>query len=153
MRVQTLAIRNKITMTEVSNQSRNQLWLARKRLGLGQKQVAYLLHHKTADQVSRYEKGERVPGLKLLLQLEIIYGVPPRVLYRDYYEQLQTEIAGRAHSLPTLSSAYALPLPEPKLLSEFCSYEELLQNPQLSQAENDRIGKHILTLMRRRSDK
>ena len=39
-----------------------------------------MLGHKTTDQVSRYEKGERLPGLKLLLLLEIIYGVPPRVL-------------------------------------------------------------------------
>jgi transcriptional regulator with XRE-family HTH domain len=140
-------------MKEVTNNLRNQLWLARKRLGLGQKQVAYLLDHKTTDQVSRYEKGARLPGLKLLLQFEIIYGVPPRVLYREEYEQLQAEIAVRAHSLQTLSGAYAPPPTEPKLLSEFCSYEEVLQNPQLSQAERDWIRKHVVTLMRRLSYK
>lgn len=140
-------------MTEAANKPRNQLWLARKRLGLGQKQVSYLLNHKTTDQVSRYEKGERLPGLKLLLQLEIIYGVPPRVLYRDYYEQLQAEITERAYPLQTLSGAYALPLTEPKLFAEFCAYEELLQNPQLSQAEGERIRKHVVTLMRRLSYK
>lgn len=138
---------------EAHNKTHNQLWLARKRLGLGQKQVARLLNHKTTDQVSRYEKGERLPGLKLLLQFEIIYGVPPRVLYRDYYEQLQAEITRLAFSLQTLTSAYALAPAEPKLLAEFCSYEELLQNPKLSQAENDRIRKHIVTLMRQHNKK
>lgn len=140
-------------MKEAPNTPHNQLWLARKRLGLGQKQVAYLLNHKTTDQVSRYEKGARLPGLKLLLQLEIIYGVPPRILYRDDYEQLQAELTERANSLQTLSSTYALPPIEPKLFSEFCSYEELLLNPQLSQAEQDRIRKHVVTLMRRLSYK
>jgi transcriptional regulator with XRE-family HTH domain len=151
MEIRSLTTRNKITMTEVSNQPRNQLWLARKRLGLGQKQVAYLLQHKTNDQVSRYEKGERMPGLKLLLQFEIIYGVPPRVLYRDYYEQLQAEIIARANSLQTLSHVYTLPLAEPRLFSEFCSYEELLQHPQLAPAESARIRKHVVTLTRRLS--
>ena len=138
---------------EAHSKPHNQLWLARKRLGLGQKQVACLLNHKTTDQVSRYEKGERMPGLKLLLQFEIIYGIPPRVLYRDYYEQLQAEITRRAFSLQTLASAYALAPAEPKLFAEFCSYEEILQNPKLSQSENDRIRKHIITMMRRLNDK
>jgi transcriptional regulator with XRE-family HTH domain len=138
---------------EAHNKPHNQLWLARKRLGLGQKQVARLLNHKTTDQVSRYEKGERMPGLMLLLQLEIIYGIPPRVLYREYYEQLQAEIIRRAGSLQTLSGAYTPSPAEPKLFSEFCSYEEILQNLKLSQAENDRVRKHIVTLMREHNKK
>ncbi|MBK6795250.1 MAG: helix-turn-helix transcriptional regulator [Acidobacteria bacterium] len=140
-------------MRKIQNKPRNQLWLARKRLGLGQKQVAHLLNHKTTDQVSRYEKGERLPGLKLLLQFEIIYGVPARVLYKECYEQLQAEITERAYSLQALNSANAMHLAEAKILSEFCSYEELLQNPQISQVENDRIRKHVVTLMRRLSYK
>lgn len=135
------------------NKLQNQLWLARKRVGLGQKQIAYLLNHKTTDQISRYEKGERMPGLKLLLEFEIIYGVPPRVLYRDHYEQLQTHITQRVYTLKSLSSSYALPSAEPKLFFDFCAHEELLQNPLLSQDERDRIRKHVITLMRRLSEK
>lgn len=140
-------------MRETHIKTHNQLWLARKRLGLGQKQVARLLNHKTTDQVSRYEKGERMPGLKLLLQFEIIYGVPPRVLYREYYQELQSEISRRALSHPTLSNSYALAPVETKLVSEFCSYEELLLNPKLSQSESDRIRKHVVLVMRRLSEK
>lgn len=136
---------------EAHNKPHNQLWLARKRMGLGQKQVARLLNHQTTDQVSRYEKGERMPGLRLLLQLEIIYGVPPRVLYRDYYEELQAEITSRSLTFQALTSVQALEPAGPKLFSEFCSYEELLRNPKLSQAERDRIRKHVLTVLRRES--
>ena len=133
------------------NKTRNQLWLARKRLGLGQKHAAFLLNHRTTDQISRYEKGQRLPGLKLLLQLEIIYGVPARILYRDYYEELRAGIEKRANSIRTTNSTYALPHLGPELFSEFCSHEELLLNPHLSQTERDQVRKHVVTLMRRLS--
>ena len=140
-------------MKRIPPHRRNQLWLARKRLGLGQKQVAYLLKHKTTDQVSRYEQGARLPGLKLLLQLEIIYGLPPRLLYRAYYEQLQAEIAERNAQHATLGKTNALPLIEAKRLVEFCAYEELLQHPRLSAGENARLRKHVVLLVRRLSEK
>jgi hypothetical protein len=52
-----------------------------------------------------------------------------------------------------LSGAYTPSPAEPKLFSEFCSYEEILQNLKLSQAENDRVRKHIVTLMREHNKK
>lgn len=138
-------------MARNQNKHRNQLWLARKRLGLGQKHVAFLLNHKTTDQVSRYEKGWRIPGLKLLLQLEIIYGVPARVLYRDWYEALRAEIEIKARNHQTLSNAYLLSFSEAGLFSEFCFHEELLRSPHLSQPERDKVRKHVVLLMRRLS--
>jgi transcriptional regulator with XRE-family HTH domain len=116
-------------MPRNQNKHRNHLLRARRRLGLGQKHVAYLLNHKTTDQVSRYEKGWRIPGLKMLLQLEIIYGVPARVLYEDLYEELRKEIENRASKLTTLSNTYTLPSKGAWLFSDFCSHAEQLRNP------------------------
>jgi transcriptional regulator with XRE-family HTH domain len=138
-------------MTRSKNKIRNQLWLARKRLGLGQKQVAHLLSHKTTDQVSRYENGQRVPGLKMLLQFEIIYGLPARVLFRDYYEKLRLEITNRTFSVKSISKPYTVPQLEAQAISEFCAYGELLQNPRLTQVERDQIRSHVVLIMRRLS--
>jgi hypothetical protein len=136
-------------MTGNKNKQRNQIWRARKRVGLGQKHVAYLLNHKTTDQVSRYEKGWRIPGLKMILQLEIIYGVSARILYEDWYEELREEIQSRAGNLKTLSNVYNPPADGARLFSEFCPHEELLRNPNLSQADRDKVRKHVVVLMRR----
>jgi len=136
-------------MSRNKNILNNQLWLARKRLGLAQKHVAFLLGHKTTDQVYRYEQGLRLPGLKLFLQFEIIYGAPARVLYRDLYDELQKELQARAQSLKTLKNAYTVTLSDVGLFSAFCSHEELLRAPDLNQSGRDQVRKHVVTLMRR----
>lgn len=138
-----------MTTTGGKNKTRGQLWLARKRLGLRQKHVAYLLKHQTTDQVSRYEKGRRIPGLKILLQFEIIYGLPLRILYAEEYAELKAEIKERAESLKTINPAYISISPEAGLFSAFCSHEEMLRNPHLSQTERDQIHRHILNMMNR----
>ena len=136
-------------MPRKQNSQRNQLWLARKRLGLGQKHVAYLINHKTTDQVSRYEKGWRIPGLKMLLQLEIIYGVPARFLYRDWYEELRQEIEEKASHLKIPHPAHTTLSGASDSFAEFCFYEELLRSPTVSHAETEKARKHVVLLMRR----
>lgn len=136
-------------MPRNQNQKRNQLWLARKRLGLGQKHVAYLINHKTTDQVSRYEKGWRIPGLKMLLQLEIIYGVPTRFLYQDWYEELRQEIEAKASTLKVFNPASANPNSTVSPFAEFCFYDELLRSTSVSKAETEKARKHVILLMNR----
>lgn len=131
------------------NKLNNHLWLARKRLGLRQKHVAHLLNHKTTDQVSRYEQGSCLPRLKLFLQLEIIYGMPARVLYSELYEELQKEMEARAQSLKILSSVYSVSSSDTGIFSDFCPHEELLRNPNASQAERNQVRKHVVILMKR----
>lgn len=139
-------------MQRNKNKLNNHLWLARQRRGLRQKHVAYLLGHKTPDQVSRYEQGLRFPGLRMFLQFEIIYGMPARFLYSDLYEKLRAEIEARAQSVKVLSKAHGASTIGPDLFSEFCVYEELLRNLDLTQVERDQIRKHVVTLMRRMND-
>jgi len=127
---------------------KNRLWTARKRRGLEQKQVAYLLNHNTSDQVSRYELGTRIPTLEMALLLEIIYGAPLRVLYRDLYEQLQTQLRERLQRLPQLQNRLPAFLNEEQV-REYCAYWELFQNGQATQADLLKVRRHVTELAKR----
>lgn len=83
----------------------NRLWIARKKAGLGQKNAARLLGHKSVSPLSEYETGRSLPGLCTALRLSIIYGLPLSELYAPLYECLRKEITlrrsdGRHVSLP-----------------------------------------------------
>lgn len=131
------------------HKTHNRLWLARKRRRLRQKQVAYLLNHHTVDQISRYEKGLRVPTLETALMLEIIYATPLRVLFKELYERLQDDIGARARDAQSIKSlAEGLNQGEGEMKS-FCTYGELLSVPSLSQPELDEVRKHVTHLARR----
>lgn len=129
----------------------NRLWLARKRLGLRQKQVAYLLNQHTLDQVSRYEKGLRVPSLETALKFEIIYRTPLRVLFADTYEHLQAELkqrmaenAGLPHISGTEHEGNADNEP-----AEICEYSELLDMPAVPLAELAPARQHAIRIIKR----
>lgn len=125
----------------------NRLWQARKRRGLGQKQVSTLLNYKQTDQLSRFEQGARIPSLPHALRLEILYGVPVRLLFHGLCEQLQAELrekAGRRLMWPVIDEAGLAAAGE----EEFCLYQELLRSPLLSAVEKDRVRGHITRLAR-----
>src|SRR2546421_8984869 len=103
----------------------NRLWQTRKRRGLEQKQIAYLLNHHTPDQVSRYELGTRLPTLETALLLEMIYGAPLRVLYKDLYERLQGKLRDRLERVPQLHDRLAEFMSE-EGVREYCAYRELI---------------------------
>jgi transcriptional regulator with XRE-family HTH domain len=126
----------------------NLLWQTRKRRGLEQKQVAYLLNHHTPDQVSRYELGTRLPTLEIALMLEMIYGAPLRVLYKDHYERLQAELRDRLKRLPQLSERIEEFLNEDSI-REYCAYRDIILTGQLSQADMLRVRRHVTEMARR----
>ena len=126
----------------------NRLWPARKRRGLEQKQVAFLLNQHTPDQVSRYELGTREPTLETTLLLEIVLGTPIRILYKDLYEQLQGEVRERLERVPQLHDRLAEFLIE-NGLREYCAYRELLQTGQLSEADQIKVRRHVTELAKR----
>lgn len=126
----------------------NLLWQTRKRRGLEQKQVAYLLNHHTPDQVSRYELGTRLPTLEIALMLEMIYGAPLRVMYKDLYERLQAELRDRLKRLPQLGERLEEFLSE-DYVREYCSYRELILSGQLSQTDILRVHRHVTELAKR----
>lgn len=127
------------------NTIKNRLWQTRKRRGLEQKQVAYLLNHHTPDQVSRYELGTRLPTLETALLLEMIYGAPLRVLYKDLYEGLQADMKARFERVPQLKERLTEFLTE-GCVREYCAYVELAHIGQPSQADLLKVRRHVTEL-------
>lgn len=129
----------------VRNIIKNRLWSCRKRRRLEQKQVAYLLGQTTPGQVSRYELGTRLPMLETALLLEMIYGAPLRVLYKDLYERLQADLRERFEHIPQLKDRLAEFVIE-DCVHDYCAYLELLQTGQPSQADLVKVRRHVTEL-------
>jgi len=70
----------------------NHLILFRKRMKLSQKAVSRLLGQQDCSELSRFERGHRLPPLEMALRLEIIYRTPVAFLFPTQYEQLRSEI-------------------------------------------------------------
>lgn len=77
---------------------KNNLWQYRKRMGFSQKQVAFLLGHKSTWPISDYERGKRLPTLTTALKLGIILRVPPDFLYQDICGNLKRKIRNAEES-------------------------------------------------------
>ncbi len=123
------------------NTQANRLWLARKRVGVGQKQVAQLLANKTTHQLSRYETGERLPSLQMALKLSIIYRLPIRVLFPTEHQACSEELRSRVQNL---HMKLALDLTEP---TDYCSYFEMMKAGFLNAIDEEKLRRHIKSLM------
>jgi transcriptional regulator with XRE-family HTH domain len=71
----------------------------RRRAGLSQEEMAYLLGCKSAAKVSRYERCRRLPNLETLLAYEVILGIPERELLGGLFEKVQQKVLKRAKKL------------------------------------------------------
>jgi transcriptional regulator with XRE-family HTH domain len=149
MQIDQLIIRNKIVTQGGKNRTSNRLWLARKRRHLGQKQVAYLLGHKTPDIVSRYEKGVKLPNLQTGLMLEIIYGIPIIILFKELFESLQNKVHERIKTNETISGIFGSLLTKDQVRREFCAYEEMLKASNLSETDLSKIRRHVTLLVKK----
>jgi transcriptional regulator with XRE-family HTH domain len=125
------------------------LWRARKRRLLSQKQVGYLLGHKSQDQIHRYEHTLIVPSLLTAIKLELIYGIPIKWLFPGLTlqarHQVQDQIAKSAHlrkRFPELTADLIQ-------MSEFCGFNEKFKHPNLTPLEKDIIRQHIRTLVQK----
>ena len=127
----------------------NRLWLARKRRGLEQKQVAYLLNHQSIDQLSRYEQGMRLPSLDNAFKLEIIYGVPLRLLFKELFDKLEDEVWQRISLNTPLQKRYGNRTAHAVRLSEYCAFAELLMMANASEADRARVRRHVTILAKK----
>ena len=82
-----------------SSQLSNYLLSNRKRLGLSQDEVAFLLGAQSGSKVSRYEKFAREPSLATALAFEAIFQKPASELFAGLYQKVDGEVAGRAKAL------------------------------------------------------
>ena len=77
----------------------NYLRTYRKRAGLSQEEIAYLLGACNGTKMGRYECFKRTPNLQTALACEAIFGVPVRELFAGVYERAERTVARRGRCL------------------------------------------------------
>src|SRR5438552_456811 len=77
----------------------NYLRVYRKRFGLSQVEVAFLLGWSDSSQPSRYEHFARVPTLRTALALAVIFHVPVYELFSREYQKVENAVCRRAERL------------------------------------------------------
>ncbi len=83
----------------------NYLRTYRKRFGLSQDEVAFLLGCEDGTKVSRYERFAREPTLKTILGYEKIFDAPARELFAGAYQKVEKVTLRRAQLLAQKLSA------------------------------------------------
>ncbi len=74
---------------------KNYLRTHRKKLGLTQKELAFLLSCECEAKVSRYERFKRRPNLESALACEVIFQIPVGELFAGMLEQVKATTARR----------------------------------------------------------
>lgn len=77
----------------------NYLRTYRKRAGLSQDEVAYLLGCQSGAKVSRYERFARQPSLETALAYEMVFGAPVRNLFAGTFQKVEHKTVKRAYLL------------------------------------------------------
>ena len=73
----------------VSHKLENYLRTYRKRSGLSQDEVAFLLGCQNGTKVSRYERFARKPSLETLFAYEVVFGASARELFAGAYQKVE----------------------------------------------------------------
>lgn len=77
----------------------NYLRLYRKRLGLSQHEIAFLLGWRDGSQPSRYEHFSCLPRLRTALALAVIFRVSVYELFSGEYQKVENEVCRQAQRL------------------------------------------------------
>ena len=86
----------------------NYLRTYRKKAGLSQREVAFLLGCEDGAQVSRYEKRRRLPPLETALACEAIFGIPISELFAGMRQSVAKDIEKRRSELRSSLQAKTL---------------------------------------------
>ena len=79
----------------VAQESHNYLKMYRRRAGLTQAEMAYLLGFDNKGVVSRYEKRTRIPPLQAAIACEAVFGIPVSELFAGMRETAEKDIQKR----------------------------------------------------------
>ncbi len=82
-----------------SSQLPNYLRSSRKRSGLSQDEVAFLLGAQDGAKVCRYEKFMRQPSLETAFACQVIFRMSASELFAGLYQEVKEKIMARARSL------------------------------------------------------
>lgn len=74
----------------------NYLRTFRKRSGLSQKELSYLLGSKSASKVSRYEQSSRLPNLRTEMAFEAVFQSTARELFAGIFDEITSGVRKRA---------------------------------------------------------
>lgn len=74
----------------------NHIWRYRKRHGLTQDEMAFLVGSQDGATVSRWEQGRREPSLRTAFACQIIFGVPVHEICPGIFEEVEQEVRKRA---------------------------------------------------------
>ncbi len=77
----------------------NYLKTYRRRAGLSQEELAYLLGCADGAKVSRYERRARQPSLETLLAYQTLFGADASELFAGLYEKVEKKTKRRAQTL------------------------------------------------------
>lgn len=77
----------------------NYLRMHRKRMGLSQQDVAFLLGCRSGAKVSRYERFQREPTLRTAIACEVLFHTPVRELFAGVYAEVERVVERRARGL------------------------------------------------------
>jgi transcriptional regulator with XRE-family HTH domain len=80
----------------------NKYWQFRKRMRLGQKQLAHLLGHRSLSHISEWEHGLRVPNLDNIIYLEKALKAPIYALYPEKSKEADKMLETRFKRLPKI---------------------------------------------------
>lgn len=86
-------------MTHTTRKLKNYLRTFRRRTGLTQEEMAYLLGSDCGSKVSRYERRLRQPGVETVFAYEVISGQPAKELFVGDYQVVKTECLRRMRGL------------------------------------------------------
>ena len=84
---------------KMSRRINNHLRRYRRRAGLSQREVAFLLGRSAPSIVSRHEQCARQPTLETALAYEVIHGVPLSDLFPGKYRKVENKVLIRARVL------------------------------------------------------
>jgi transcriptional regulator with XRE-family HTH domain len=77
----------------------NLLRILRRRIGLSQRELAFLLGYKSDSQVSRLENGGRMPHFVQVLAIELVFGVDSSEFFDDVRQSTRQAVCGRVRQL------------------------------------------------------
>ncbi len=89
----------------MANKLDNYLRTYRKRAGLTQSEVAFLLGCTDGAKVSRYERFARKPSIETMFGYEVIFAAPPRDLLAGVFQKVEKTTHRRAQLLAQKLSA------------------------------------------------
>ena len=83
----------------MSHKLKNYLRTHRKRAGLSQDEIAFLLGCRSGTKVSRYERFARQPSLQTAFAYEVVFRAPARELFGGIFQQVEHTTLNRVQLL------------------------------------------------------